>query len=97
MPSNRFLNHLIVSCWLIRWLAPTLLLARLRLATRSPGRVLSIQFSVSRPDLARVQTHLSSRDSHAAVKVHAVDTNRRIILDAQIDVLADTESEVASL
>lgn len=34
-------------------------------------------------------------DSHAAVKVHAIDTNRRIILNAQIDVLADTESEVA--
>ena len=34
-------------------------------------------------------------DSHAAVKVHAVDTNRWIIFDAQIDVLANTESEVA--
>ena len=44
-----------------------------------------------------VPTHLSERNSHAAVKVHAVDTNRWVILDAQIDVLANTESEVASL
>ena len=35
--------------------------------------------------------------SHAAVKVHPVDTNSRIALDAQIDVLADTEAKVASL
>jgi hypothetical protein len=35
--------------------------------------------------------------SHAAVKVHPVDTNSRIVLDAQIDVFADTEAKVASL
>lgn len=40
---------------------------------------------------------IPSRDLHAAVEVHAVDTDRRIILDAQIDVFADPESEVASL
>jgi hypothetical protein len=34
---------------------------------------------------------------HAGVEVHAVDTNRRIVLDTQIDVFADTEAEVASL
>ena len=33
--------------------------------------------------------------SHAAVKVHAVDTNRRVIFDAQIDVLANAKSEIA--
>ena len=33
---------------------------------------------------------------HAAVKVHAVNTNRRIVLNPQIDVFADTEAEVAS-
>ena len=42
-------------------------------------------------------THFPSRNSHAAVKVHAIDTDRRIILDAQINVFTDTESEVASL
>ncbi len=36
-------------------------------------------------------------DSHAAVKVHSVDTDCRIILDAQIDVFADPETEVARL
>lgn len=35
--------------------------------------------------------------SHAAVEVHAVDTDRWVVLDAQIDVLRDTETEVASL
>lgn len=34
---------------------------------------------------------------HAAVKVHAVDANRRVVLDAEIDVLADAEAKVASL
>lgn len=33
---------------------------------------------------------------HAAVEVHAVDTNRWIVLDTKIDVLRDTEAEVAS-
>lgn len=34
---------------------------------------------------------------HAAVEVHSVDTNGRVVLDAEIDVLRDTETEVASL
>lgn len=37
------------------------------------------------------------KDSHAAVKVHAVDPNGGIVFDAQIDVLADAEPEVARL
>jgi len=40
IPSNRFLYHLTVSCWLTLWEAPILLWHRLRLATRSPGRVM---------------------------------------------------------
>lgn len=36
-------------------------------------------------------------DSHDAVKVHSVNTDSRVILDAQIDVLRDTEAEVSSL
>lgn len=38
-----------------------------------------------------------TRSGHAAVKVHSVDTNTRVILNAEIDVFADTEAEVASL
>jgi hypothetical protein len=38
-----------------------------------------------------------ARTGHAAVEVHAVDTNRRVVLDSQVDVLADTEAEVAGL
>lgn len=36
-------------------------------------------------------------DSHDAVKVHSVNTDGRVVLDAQIDVLRDTETEVSSL
>ena len=36
-------------------------------------------------------------DVHAAIEVHAVDTNRWVVLDAQIDVLRDTKTEVARL
>jgi hypothetical protein len=38
-----------------------------------------------------------TRAGHDGVKVHAVDTNRRVVLDAEINVLADAEAEVASL
>ena len=34
---------------------------------------------------------------HAAVEVHTVDTDTRVVLETEIDVLADTETEVASL
>lgn len=38
-----------------------------------------------------------TRAGHAAVEVHAVDTDGGVVLDAEIDVLGDTEAEVASL
>lgn len=38
-----------------------------------------------------------TRTGHAAVEVHTVDTNGGIVLDAEIDVLVDTEAEVTSL
>lgn len=34
---------------------------------------------------------------HAAVEVHAVDTDTGVVLDAEIDVLGNTEAEVAGL
>jgi hypothetical protein len=34
---------------------------------------------------------------HAAVEVHSVNTNRRVVLDTEIDVFADTEAEITSL
>lgn len=36
-------------------------------------------------------------DPHAAIEVHAVDTDTRVVLDSQVDVLADAEAKVASL
>jgi hypothetical protein len=38
-----------------------------------------------------------ARSGHAAVKVHTVDTDRRVVLDTEINVLANTEAKVASL
>lgn len=38
-----------------------------------------------------------TRSGHAAVEVHAVDTDRRVVLDTKIDMLADAEAEVAGL
>lgn len=38
-----------------------------------------------------------TRAGHAAVEVHAVDTDTRVVLDAKVDVLGDTETEVAGL
>jgi hypothetical protein len=35
--------------------------------------------------------------AHADVEVHTVDTDSWVVLDAKIDVLGDTETEVASL
>jgi hypothetical protein len=42
------------------------------------------------PNISRVY-------SHAAVEVHAVDTNAGVVLDTKIDVLADTKTEVTGL
>lgn len=38
-----------------------------------------------------------TRAGHAAVEIHAVDTDGGVVLDTEIDVLGDTESKVASL
>lgn len=38
-----------------------------------------------------------TRSGHAAVEVHSVNTNGRVVLDTQVDVLRDTETKVASL
>ena len=35
--------------------------------------------------------------AHADIEVHAVDTDSGVVLDAEIDVLADAEAEVAGL
>ena len=89
IPSKRVLNHFMVSAWVTRWGAPIRDLQRLRLATRSPGRLLkTCQFPYRFQILAKAH-------SHAAVEVHAVDTDGGVVLDTQVDVLADTEAEVA--
>ena len=35
--------------------------------------------------------------SHAAVEIHAVNSNRRVVFDTKIDMFADAESKVAGL
>merc|ERR1719384_1665007 len=49
------------------------------------------------PSLAAPVTDVHAGPSHHHVEVHAVDTNAGIILDAQVDVLLDTEAEVSVL
>lgn len=41
--------------------------------------------------------HALTGARHAAVEVHAVDTDGGVVLDTEIDVLADAEAEVARL
>lgn len=86
MPSNRDLNHLIVSSWVILWPVPIFDLHRRRVATRAPGRVLQC---ISMGNI------YPREHSHDNIEVHAIDTNAGIVLDTKIDVLADTETEVA--
>jgi len=38
-----------------------------------------------------------SWSAHAAVEIHSVNSDRRVVLDTKIDVFADTETEVTSL
>ena len=38
-----------------------------------------------------------TRTGHAAVEIHSVNTNSGVVLDTEIDVFADSETEVASL
>jgi len=38
-----------------------------------------------------------TRTGHADIEVHSVDTNSRVVLDSEINVFADTETEVTSL
>jgi hypothetical protein len=64
-------------------------LHRRRLLTRSPGRVLS---SVNTRIIFLWMVY-----SHAAVKIHAINSNRRVVFDTKIDMFADAESKVASL
>ena len=40
---------------------------------------------------------ISQGDLHDAVEVHSVNTDSRVILDAQIDMLGDTKTKVSSL
>jgi hypothetical protein len=64
-------------------------LHRRRLLTRSPGRVLS---SVNTRTLSLGMVY-----SHAAVKVHAINSNRGVVFNTKIDMFADAEPKVASL
>lgn len=51
--------------------------------------------NVSRLSLALTNT--TTRAAHVDVEIHTVDTSRRIVLHTKINMLADAETEVASL
>ena len=76
----------------MRWLAPTVLLARRRFATRSPGRVL---FAFSDSSHASGVPPVIRMNLHAAVEVHSVDTDSRVVFDTQINVFTDAKPEIA--
>jgi hypothetical protein len=38
-----------------------------------------------------------SRSGHAGIEIHSVNSDRWVVLDTEINVLADTETEVAGL
>ena len=63
-----------------------------RLVTRSPGRVLV--YCLSRCSCLSL---CIPANSHNTVEVHSVNSNTRVVLDTEIDVLRDTKSKVASL
>jgi len=71
--------------------------ADLRLASPASGNTLAW----SCPDycLSRYSclSLVVSANSHNTVEVHSVNSNTRVVLDTEIDVLRDTESKVASL
>jgi hypothetical protein len=55
---------------------------------------------MTRADLALCSSALRNPlagASHAAVEVHAVNANSRVVFDAQVDMFTDTEAEVACL
>jgi len=55
---------------------------------------------VGRSNLALAAATLGNtltRTGHAGVEIHAVNANRWVVFDTEIDVFADTEAEVASL
>lgn len=73
--------------------------ANLALASSSLGDALTRSCPLS-SSVISPKDNIASRStkggiSHAAVEVHSVDTNCRVILDSQIDVLANSETEVA--
>jgi hypothetical protein len=55
--------------------------------------------------MGRTNTSLASaalgntltRSGHAAVEIHSINTDRRVVLDTEIDMFADSETKVTSL
>ena len=90
MRSNRFLIHFSVWSLCSLWFWGTLDLHRLRRATLAPGRPLY-------RGLASSNHVLHNQYLHAAVKIHTVDTNSRVVLDAKIDMFANAKTKVASI
>jgi len=69
-------------------------------ATLVPLDCLAFSDLVAVADLALRAAALGdalTRSCHAAVEIHAVNANGRVVLDAKIDVFADAKAEVASL
>lgn len=73
------------------------LFANLALASPSPRHVLPVDSLHHASALKKLKYTSAESNSHAAVKVHSVDTNARVILDAQIDVFGDAKTKVPGI
>lgn len=73
-----------------------MLFANLALAPSSPCNTCSRPAPTTTRQPWR-STSISKPNSHAAIKVHPVDPNGRVILDTEIDVFRDTKTKVASI
>lgn len=90
MPSNLFLNHLSSSQYLLpRFVGGRYILNSLVTLDLVSGSNMGLASATLGNTL--------TRSGHAGVEVHSVDTNRRVVLDTEIYMFADTETEVASL
>ena len=68
---------------------------RLRFATLCPGRVLDNHTRSDYNQGQKCGEGHCGEDPHAAIEIHAIDTNGRVVFDPQIDVLANTKAKVA--
>jgi hypothetical protein len=95
MPSKRLLNHL--KSELVKFSRPLKVPSGERCNILDGLLTLDLVVGTNMGLASATLCNTLTRSGHAAVEIHSVNTNRRVVLDAEIDVFADSETEVASL